>query len=698
MKKFFILLVLCLLPLSSALSASRETDVTSYFSNKVLVDEKLGKLKAQEDEQKKKIDVLNAEIDALKKRLAIFGDPDEHEPEKIAKERKKLAKNIQNKRAKMLDNMLELSKISDNVAELNASIFEQYVENMRRIDEFVFSGKYLSAAPGGFSRLRAQIANVFAKGETKHSVAEMLKIGVAVLSAVFLFRLINFFRKKFDETLFPWLRFWLKNFLYLLLPVMALICSNLLFSFNFVVNDILFAVFMAVLFGTFARKKVADRSVLCVLSVLYGCHILFNSIAGDFDMQVEAASVVAACLVIVEAVFGFIAVRKYSLVRWIFVVPLLMVMAGYVAVANIVMFRGMNVINIAMIMTSVSAAVNELLKVSAKPISKYCSFTKVKILSEIAVWLVSAYSYFIVLACLIGLRKAQIMEMNRRLFFDMKVYGMDLSISHIALSVLVFFLIIGVFSFINKKVETEEIDESVKYSVTVGLRYIGFILAGLVFLTMLGVTLTSISIIIGALSVGIGFGLQNIVNNFVSGVIILFERPIKVGDWVLLADGHEGRVRNISIRTTTIETFQNAHIIVPNADILSGSFTNWTRRQPYNRLDIPISIALDADPERAREVLLEVAKDETKVLDIPPPYVIMPDWHDDCVILQLRVFLRNAADRCMVNSNLRYGIVKKFKECGIERPIPRRTIITADTAKPETKEKAEAENKDGDVP
>ena len=693
MKKLLILLVLCFLPLAAALSAPHEADVSSYFSNKVLVDEKLSKLKTQEDEQKKKIDVLNAEIDALKRRLAIFGEPDEHEPEKIARERKKLAKTIQNNRAKMLDNMLELSRISDNIAELNASIFEQYVENMRRIDDFVFSGKYLSVAARGFSRLRVQIANVFAKSDTKHSVAEMLKICVAVLSVAFLFRLIIFFRRKLDETLFPWLRFWIKNFLYLLLPVSALICSSLLFSFNFVINDILFAVFMAVLFGTFARKKVTDRPVLCVLSVLYGCHILFNSIAGDFDMQAEAASVVSACLVIIEAAFGFIAARKYPLLRWIFVVPLLMVMAGYVAVANIVMFRGMNVINIAMIMTSVSAAVNELLKVSAKPISRYCSFTKVKIFSEIAVWLVSAYSYFIVLACLIGLHKSQIIEMNRRLFFDMKVHGMDLSLSHIALSVLVFFLIIGVFSFINKKVETEDIEESVKYSVTVGLRYVGFILAGLVFLTMLGVTLTSISIIIGALSVGIGFGLQNIVNNFVSGVIILFERPIKVGDWVVLADGHEGRVRNISIRTTTIETFQNAHIIVPNADILSGSFTNWTRRQPYNRLDIPISIALDADPELARQALLEVAKDETKVLEIPPPYVIMPDWQDDCIILQLRVFLKNAADRCATNSSLRYGIVKKFKEYGIDRPIPRRTIINAETKKREAKI-AEAENKD----
>ena len=133
---------------------------------------------------------------------------------------------------------------------------------------------------------------------------------------------------------------------------------------------------------------------------------------------------------------------------------------------------------------------------------------------------------------------------------------------------------------------------------------------------MLGLDLGKVAIIAGALSVGIGFGLQNVVNNFVSGLILLFERPIKEGDSVELA-AMSGVVEKIGMRASIVRTWQGADVIVPNATFISSEIVNWTLRDELRRIDIPVGVAYGTDPERVLDLLLEVAQQHPDVLADP---------------------------------------------------------------------------------
>ena len=149
--------------------------------------------------------------------------------------------------------------------------------------------------------------------------------------------------------------------------------------------------------------------------------------------------------------------------------------------------------------------------------------------------------------------------------------------------------------FLEKRILARlKMDIGVKHTILALLMYLSWIFVGLLTLSIIGVNLKNLAIVFGALSVGIGFGLQNIVNNFVSGIIILFERPIKEGDWVVI-NGQEGIVKDIRIRATKLETFDRADILIPNADILSGQVINWTHDNQKGRVVVPVGVAYGSD-------------------------------------------------------------------------------------------------------
>jgi small-conductance mechanosensitive channel len=155
--------------------------------------------------------------------------------------------------------------------------------------------------------------------------------------------------------------------------------------------------------------------------------------------------------------------------------------------------------------------------------------------------------------------------------------------------------------------------------------YVGIIIAAILGLSLAGFSFTNIAIVAGALSVGIGFGLQNIVNNFISGIILLFERPIRTGDWIVVGNT-EGYVRKISIRSTQIETFDRADVIVPNSELISNQVTNWMLRDPWGRVIVPVGVSYDSDEEQVRDILLKVASENELVLTdeirVSPPKVL----------------------------------------------------------------------------
>lgn len=207
--------------------------------------------------------------------------------------------------------------------------------------------------------------------------------------------------------------------------------------------------------------------------------------------------------------------------------------------------------------------------------------------------------------------------------------------------------------------------------------YSGVAIAFLVALTIAGAELANLALIAGALSVGIGFGLQNIVNNFVSGLILLFERPIKTGDWIAVS-GTEGYVKKISIRSTQIQTFDRSDVIVPNSELISGQVTNWMFRDSIGRVIVPIGVAYGTDPQRVKEILLDIAYQHEAVICkspiLPKPWVLFREFGDSALNFELRCFIKVVDSRLSTISDLNFEIEKAFREADIQIPFPQRDV------------------------
>jgi small-conductance mechanosensitive channel len=205
-------------------------------------------------------------------------------------------------------------------------------------------------------------------------------------------------------------------------------------------------------------------------------------------------------------------------------------------------------------------------------------------------------------------------------------------------------------------------------------RYIMILIGIIVILQTAGINLSTLSFLVGALGIGIGFGLQNITSNFISGLIILFEKPIKLGDRVEL-ENITGNIIKISSRSTTIQTNDNIHVIVPNSAFIDSKVINWSHNDSQVRFNFPVGVSYNEDPEKIKQLLLEVAEENPGVLKTPKPDVLFQEFNDSSLDFILRIWTVEYTNTPLVlKSQLYYSIFEKFKVHHVEIPFPQRDI------------------------
>jgi len=221
------------------------------------------------------------------------------------------------------------------------------------------------------------------------------------------------------------------------------------------------------------------------------------------------------------------------------------------------------------------------------------------------------------------------------------------------------------------------LDPGVRTSLVTGTGYLGITLSALIAVSTAGLNLSSLAVVLGALSVGIGFGLQAVTSNFISGLILLIERPIKEGDWIEVS-GESGIVRKISVRSTRIETFDRHEVIIPNSDLMAGVVKNMTLSSRTGRLILPVGVAYGSDLDKTRDILLEAARAHHGVSSYPEPSVLFMGLGDSSLDFELQCYLNDITTRLGVQSDLRLAIYAALNREGIEIPFPQRDIHLRD--------------------
>jgi small-conductance mechanosensitive channel len=225
----------------------------------------------------------------------------------------------------------------------------------------------------------------------------------------------------------------------------------------------------------------------------------------------------------------------------------------------------------------------------------------------------------------------------------------------------------------NEVLVRRQLEKGVRHSMARLVHYVIIFVAFLLAISTLGFEVTKITIVLSALGVGIGFGLQGFVNNFVSGLILLFERPVRVGDYIE-AVGTWAEIKRIGLRSTTVQTFDQADVIIPNADLVTNQVTNWTLSDRQVRLIIPVGVAYGSDVPLVMETLEACAKEHDRVSTLRPPDVLFLSFGESSLDFELRLWVTDADDRLNVTSDLHREIDRRFREANIEIAFPQRDL------------------------
>ncbi|MDE2361442.1 MAG: mechanosensitive ion channel family protein [Hyphomicrobiales bacterium] len=273
-----------------------------------------------------------------------------------------------------------------------------------------------------------------------------------------------------------------------------------------------------------------------------------------------------------------------------------------------------------------------------------------------------------------GVQSDDLLGALRNSFFGFKIGEVTISPLSIVVALVGFGLVIAATRGVQKWLDDRlmpatDLDAGLRNSIRTSVGYLGFILGASLALSWVGLGLDKIAIVAGALSVGIGFGLQSIFNNFVSGIIVLWERAVRVGDLVVIGD-EQGFVRKINVRATEIETLDRAAMIVPNSNLITGVVKNWVRNDRVGRIKISATVNVGADPERVREIMSGAAKEHEQVAKIPAPITLFTAMEPGGLKFELVCFVEDVVTSGRVKSDLHYAIFAAFKEAGVSIGAP----------------------------
>jgi small-conductance mechanosensitive channel len=283
----------------------------------------------------------------------------------------------------------------------------------------------------------------------------------------------------------------------------------------------------------------------------------------------------------------------------------------------------------------------------------------------------------VALALMIGpweITAADLLETVRLATFGFKIGDISISLSAVLGAVAVFVVVMVITRIVQRWLETRllpstEIEPSLQLSIATVFGYFGFIIALVMALAEIGIDPQKIALVAGALSVGIGFGLQSIVSNFVSGLILLAERPIRVGDQIVVKS-EEGYVRRISVRATEIETFDKASVIIPNSELITGLVKNWTHSNTLGRVNIKLAVSYDCDPDAVMAILKACVGEHASVLKEPPPAVLLTEFGASALVFEMFFIVPNLSDRGRIKSDIHIAILRQFRAAGIEMTPP----------------------------
>jgi potassium-dependent mechanosensitive channel len=280
-----------------------------------------------------------------------------------------------------------------------------------------------------------------------------------------------------------------------------------------------------------------------------------------------------------------------------------------------------------------------------------------------------------------GYAPADIRDWLTSLLFGFEIGQFRISLVRILAGIVLFIALLFATRLIQRwmreRAIQSRIDPSIANSIETVVGYAGTSLAALLAVSYAGFDITNLAIVAGALSLGIGFGLQSIVNNFVSGLILLIERPIKVGDRVVIGD-QQGHVRRISVRATEVETFDRASVIVPNSELITSRVVNWSHRDWRGAVNVQIGVAYNADPDEVIAILKKCADEHPKVLPNPPPGVSLDAFGESALLFTLRISLADIDQAGGVQSDLRVSILKALRAAGIEIPFNQLDVTLRD--------------------